>query len=274
MENQGSSDIPASGSSIDWSSAFASTEFRSGLAEIVTQTMAQVSPPASQVAAPEVGTGEVSQPTTVAPPDNSQGTFIVAPSFVRAIGASTSTAGQSSPMVNSSLLTNSTANVPNLPQSFDHEPVTGPTLPLPAIGISSAFILGPGRPPIPPKLVTQILANKFIELSELFPENLESPQCESSSFTIEGGAIVPIPKVSSKRKREISDILTWVECFISYITVISASFPSRAHDLLSYMALIISMAKRYTGNCWLNYGRAFRLEKRWHPSQNQLSRAA
>ena len=260
MENQGSSDTPASGSSIDWSSAFASTEFRSGLAEIVTQTMAQVSPPASQVTAPEVGTGEVSQPTTVAPPDNSQGTFIVAPSFVRAIGASTSTAGQSSPMVNSNLLTNSTANVPNLPQSFDHEPVTGPTLPLPAIGISSAFILGPGRPPIPPKLVTQILANKFIELSELLPENLESPQCESSSFTIEGGAIVPITKVLSKRKQEISDILTWVECFTSYITVISASFPSRARDLLSYMALIIRMAKRYTGNCWLNYDRAFRLE--------------
>ena len=58
----------------------------------------------------------------------------------------------------------------------------------------------------------QILANKFIELSELLPENLESPQCESSSFMIEGGAIVPITKVSSKRKQEISDILTWVEC--------------------------------------------------------------
>ena len=108
--------------------------------------------------------------------------------------------------------------------------------------------------------MTQILANKFIELSELLPENLESPQCESSSFTIEGGAIVTITKVSSKRKQEISDIQTWVECFTSYITVISASFPSRARDLLSYMALIIRMAKRYTGNCWLNYDRAFRLE--------------
>ena len=258
MENQASSDTPAFGSSVDWSSAFASTEFRSGLAEIVTQTMAQVNPPLLRVAASE--TGEVSQPTVVAPPDNSQGTFIVAPSFVRAFGASTSTAGQSSPVVNSNLLTNSTENVPNLPQSFDHEPLTSPTLPLPAIGISSAFILGQGRPPIPPKLVTQILANKFIELSELLPENLESPQCESSSFTIEGGAIVPITKVSSKRKQEISDILTWVECFTSYITVMSTLFPSRARDLLSYMALIIRMAKRYTGNCWLNYDRAFRLE--------------
>ena len=53
MESQASSDTPASGSSIDWSSVFALTEFRSGLAEIVTQTMAQVnqadSQPASQV---------------------------------------------------------------------------------------------------------------------------------------------------------------------------------------------------------------------------------
>ena len=80
MENQGSSDTPASGSSIDWSSAFASTEFRSGLAEIVTQTMAQVSPPASQVTAPEVGTGEVSQPTTVAPP-RQQSRYVYRSSF-------------------------------------------------------------------------------------------------------------------------------------------------------------------------------------------------
>ena len=51
MENQGSSDTPESGSSIDWLSVFASTEFRSGLAEIVTQTMVQVSPPASSKSA-------------------------------------------------------------------------------------------------------------------------------------------------------------------------------------------------------------------------------
>ncbi len=42
MENQASSDTPASGSSIDWPSVFTSMEFRAGLAEIVTQTVAQV----------------------------------------------------------------------------------------------------------------------------------------------------------------------------------------------------------------------------------------
>lgn len=33
--------------------------------------------------------------------------------------------------------------------------------------------MGPGHAPIPAKLVTQILSHKFIELSELIPENLE-----------------------------------------------------------------------------------------------------
>ena len=96
MKNQANSDAPASGSSIDWSSAFASTEFRSGLADIVIQTVAQVNPPASRVPVTETGTGEVSQPRVVTPPDDNQGTFIVAASFVHAMGASTTTAGQSS----------------------------------------------------------------------------------------------------------------------------------------------------------------------------------
>ncbi len=137
----------------------------------------------------EKRTGEVSQ---LIPPDNSQGTF-VAPSFVPVVGARTSTVDQFIPMMNSNVLP--TTSVPNL--LFDHEPLTGPNLSLPTVGISLAFILGPGRPLIPPKLVMQILGNKFIELSELLPENLESPSCESSSFTIEGGAIVfPITNVS------------------------------------------------------------------------------
>ena len=88
-------------------------------------------------------------------------------------------------------------------------------------------------------------------MSDLLPENLDLPQCESSSFAIEGGAIVPITRVASKRKQEVTDILTWVECFTSYITVLTTYIPNRSRDLLSYMALIIRMAKRYSGNCWL-----------------------
>ena len=39
-------------------------------------------------------------------------------------------------------------------------------------GPINAFILGPGRPPIPSKVVSLILADKFVEMSDLLPENL------------------------------------------------------------------------------------------------------
>ena len=95
--------------------------------------MAQVNRPDSQPSSRysrvpmEERTGEVSQ---LIPPDNSKGTF-VAPSFVPAVGARTSTVDQFTPMMNSNFLP--TTCVPNLP--LDHEPLTGPNLSLPTVGI-------------------------------------------------------------------------------------------------------------------------------------------
>ena len=46
-----------------------------------------------------------------------------------------------------------------------------PTIGTPTIqgGLSDAFILGPGCPPIPAEIVSQILTNKFVEMSGSFP---------------------------------------------------------------------------------------------------------
>ena len=132
---------------------------------------------------------------------------------------------------------------------------------------TQAFILGSGRPPVPAKLVSQILTGKFIELSELIPENLAPPTTESTSFTIEGRSIVPTT-TSSRKKTEISDILTWVECFNSYISVITAFHLERVRDLLAYMALIMRLAKQFPGLCWYTYDRAYRLEAAASNSKN------
>jgi hypothetical protein len=122
----------------------------------------------------------------------------------------------------------------------------------------SAFILGPGRAPIPAKLVKRILLHEFVEMSELMPENLEEPQAEAPVFTFVGSMVVPKPNPS--KKNAVTDILTWVECFNSYIAVFTTFHPSRSRDLLAYMALIIRTAKRFGGTAWLDYDRAFRRE--------------
>ena len=266
-ENNFTTEAQPSGSSVDWSGALQSSEFRAGLAEFVANIFTQMkdstsaSPSGSHAGVEAVGnvmpgTGDVVVSQPQFEPTNAQGTSIIAPSFIRAVGASNSIpSGQGQAGLSENVETqlnplyNPVSAVQNAPSSSSAP-----------VSLTSPFVLGPGRPPIPAKVVTQILCHKFIEMPDLLPENLDLPQCESSSFAIEGGAIVPITRVASKRKQEVTDRLTWVECFTSYITVLTTYMPNRSRDLLSYMALIIRMAKRYSGNCWLNYDRAFRLE--------------
>ena len=69
-----------------------------------------------------------------------------------------------------------------------------------------------------------------------------------------------VPKPNSAKKSAVIDILTWVECFNSYIAVLTTFYPPRSRDLLAYMALIVRTAKRFGGTAWLDYDRAFRRE--------------
>jgi len=179
-----------------------------------------------------------------------QGTFH-APSFVTAVNGSVpEPSGSSIPPYQPSAELNTLNNTP-LASSFP-----APNI---AIGPEKAFSLGPGRAPIPPKLVTKILSSKFVDLAELLPENLDDPLSDTTSFTIENSTIVPLHRSSRERKTDL-DILSWVECFNSYISVIATYRPHRARDLLAYMALIIRTAKRFGGKAWFHYDRAFRRE--------------
>ena len=103
--------------------------------------------------------------------------------------------------------------------------------PILTTGITSsfnqAFIWVPGRPPVPAKLVSHILTGNFIELSGLMPENLDAPTTESTSFAIKGRSIVPTTTTLSRKKTEINGILTWIECYNSYISVITAFQPEK-----------------------------------------------
>ena len=101
-------------------------------------------------------------------------------------------------------------------------------------------------------------------MSDFIPEN---PTIGTPSFIIDGCSIVPTTS-SSRKRSEVSDILTWVECFNSNITVLTAFRPERSRDLLTYMALIIRIAKQFPGRCWYNYDRAYRLEAAASNSRN------
>ena len=89
-----------------------------------------------------------------------------------------------------------------------------PSVPSQNCSPESAFVLGPGRAPIPAKMVKRILQHEFVEMSELMPENLEEPQAQSPVFTLVGSLVVPKP--NSAKKNTVTDFSNRVECFNSY----------------------------------------------------------
>lgn len=54
-------------------------------------------------------------------------------------------------------------------------------------------------------------------------------------------------------RREVPDLLSWLQCFSMYAAVTCASKPEKTRELWAYHSLIISEARRCGGQGWLLY---------------------
>jgi hypothetical protein len=61
-----------------------------------------------------------------------------------------------------------------------------------------------------------------------------------------------------KKAPPVTNILTWVECFGSMVSVLSQIYPSFVPELMAYMSLIVKCQKRFEGLGWFTYDRTFR----------------
>ena len=115
-----------------------------------------------------------------------------------------------------------------------------------------AFVVGPGHPPIPAKLVTKITSGQFVGLADLLSSNLRTVEHEPQTF-LDGKLLV------SKKHRavEIQDILTWTEAFTIFQMVMCSTHAHRWPDLTKYKLLIIQTARQSAGRAWLEYDLAF-----------------
>ena len=84
--------------------------------------------------------------------------------------------------------------------------------------------IGAGLPRVPFKLAEKIQSEEYVDMLELLPDLLG----------VSGNT-----KPQGPKKKVISSILKWVQCFSIYFSVIALKEPQRAPDLLSYMNLII-----------------------------------
>jgi len=73
---------------------------------------------------------------------------------------------------------------------------------------------------------------------------------------------------SSKNKpQEVSNIVEWLQCFGTYMAVISCTAPGRMVDLLDYQNLIIQGHLKYQDGCWTSYDRQFHQKASTTPMQ-------
>ena len=121
--------------------------------------------------------------------------------------------------------------------------------------LQQPFVVGPGFSPIPAKTVNQIVAGKYIDLSDLLSVNIVQREPESQVF-LDGRLVVqPSPK---KQRRQIEDIASWCEAFANFTLIVTSSFPHRWKDLTSYKLLILRTHRHFSGRVWLAYDQAFR----------------
>ena len=93
---------------------------------------------------------------------------------------------------------------------------------------------------------------QYIDMAELLRDNLEAQRRATSSITQS-----PSP-TAQKYRREVPDLLSWVQCFGTDMAVITSKYPDRVRQLLAYQMLIIREARRCGGRGWLAYDSYFR----------------
>lgn len=221
------------------SSPQASSSMVGATGGVPTTLASSLNSQASALAASGVGFPSVPASTagTVVPSPGRPNVFV--PSFVSTFSPPVSSVA---PPPSSA----STGLVPTVPPSLPSVPV-----------LQQSFVCPPGFSPVPPKLVTQILSNKFVELSDLLSSNIEQSQSDSDPQLYFDGRLV-FTSTPKKPKRRIEDISSWLEAFSVYCLVLTTHFPNRSRDLLLYQMLILRTYRQFTGRVWLAYDRAFR----------------
>ena len=121
--------------------------------------------------------------------------------------------------------------------------------------LDQPFIVGPGFSPVPAKLVAQIVAGKYIDLSDLLAVNLV--QREPEPQLLFDGRLV-LTSQPKKQRRRIEDIASWMEAFAIFSLILVSHFPNRWKDLMQYQLLILKTYRHFSGRVWLAYDQAFR----------------
>ena len=129
---------------------------------------------------------------------------------------------------------------PMFPSAVPVSEPASPTAPssliiTPSHSACPGFDVGPGQPPILPKLVEQIHLGEYIDFAELLPDSLRDNELSWEPMLEHLHLVIP----KHPPRRDVWDILSWIDCWIAYCQVILNFSPSHSVELLKYLDLIV-----------------------------------
>ena len=116
-------------------------------------------------------------------------------------------------------------------------------------GPAVKFQLGETQPFVPVRIVKRILQGHYVDMAELSEENLGLELRRGSEE--EEGKTAPV-----RRLKEVPSFAAWTRAFCIYAGVVISAHPSKAKDLLAYMAMLSAGSEE--GDWWRGYDRRFR----------------
>ena len=120
-------------------------------------------------------------------------------------------------------------------------------------GVSPMSLSIPGIPAVPLKLSQKILVGNYVEMAELLPDSWRMEELLYQQSTIPGQCSWPL----RPRKRSITDILTWMECFTVMAAVITSKYPEKASQNFLYSRMIVRASQIFEGPAWVSYNSQF-----------------
>lgn len=116
------------------------------------------------------------------------------------------------------------------------------------------FTLGEGLPAVPAQLANKIQKGEFEDKAELLKDDIEAERCRVAHGQ-EGSPSSHTPSRTSRR--EVPDLLSWLQCFGKYACVFGEKFPEKNRELWAYMIFLIGESRRCDGEGWRDYDSMF-----------------
>ena len=115
-------------------------------------------------------------------------------------------------------------------------------------GAGAGIFIGDGVQPVPATVAERFWTWEFIEMVDLLPE-----QWAVKKEEVAGTLVMP-----NRRKKLITNINLWLQCFTAYVSVMSRRFPADVVEMLAYMSQILKASQEFVGTAWVNYDTTFR----------------